>query len=190
MMIGVVRYDRRGIAPEEQRRKLEAYGCESIWDVGKRSESIEQMIGMRTLRPNDELVVCDLALLPDKGARSGSKLTEHFAAILDSGAKVTELITGRSYQGSSEGVRMLGDARDKLAQRTVGVKKDPGRPRKLDLTNDELEWIGLQWARKDLTNNEQRLSVVGGRFPGFAEHDYYRNRDKIRAALAKRRGGR
>lgn len=190
MKVGIVRYDRRGLSPDEQRKRLEEYGCESIWNVGLRDESIAAMLALKTLRSSSELVVCDLALLPDKGRGAGDKLTEHLVAILDTGARVTELISGHSYQGPSAGVRMIGDARTRLAKRTTGSTSKGGKPRKYQDGDLDFEWLALIWSRKDLPHNPARVKAAQAKYPDFRLHDYHRNREAIEAAVAKLPGKR
>lgn len=181
--IGIIRHDKR-ISPDTQREALERWGAEVIWDLGKQGQSLSNFLSLRSARKGDTIGIWRIALLPDRGRGSYDKMSADMSALLKIGARILELESGRYCDTKADVAELVSMALKQIATGKRGMKAE-GRPRKLNLSDADIEWIGLQWARKDLRNNQQRVAAVQRRFETFQVYDYYRLRDRIAAGIKK-----
>lgn len=165
-------------ARSTQVEAAEQWGAITVWEP--EHGGVWEFVG--SLRPGDIVGVwtCDL-LAPPLRKKKGETRKDTFRAvskaIMEKGAEVQELKTGRTCKEPAHLVEMMLDARDVIAGAS-GTKAGPGRPKK-EYTDAEIKQIAGLWYHKKHRFNKNRLAAVQAEFPKFTMADFYNNRERL-----------
>lgn len=160
MNIGIIRKHRR-LSVETQREELLKWGADpkKIWTFGQGNENLTLFLNARVAREGDNIGIYRLALLIDPGRGTHEKMKRDVRALMETGATLHELDTGRTWDCRGDLVDMVSDAIEQITTSRVGRGK-AGRPRKHKYTSDQWKVIDAVWASKDYTNDAQREAAV------------------------------
>ena len=154
------------------------WGAVTIWEP--EHGDIWEFVG--SLRPGDLVGVwtCDL-LAPPLRKRLGETRKDTFRAvseaIMEKGAKVHELKTGRNCSDRKELIAMMLDARDVIAN--VSGRSSKGRPPKEPYTDKEKQLISDAWYKKTHKTNADRLAAAKRHVERFTLADFYNMREEL-----------
>lgn len=154
-----------------------AWKLAAIYENGKPGQDIDALLS--ELVAGDPVGVYRADLLAYNPAkRSKQSTSEVFNDVanrlVQSGAVLHELSTGRVSSDVTEVVAMMLEARSRIAQNGVG-RKSKGRPGKFEnTTKEQFRAIYNAWKNSDHENDDQRIAAVhAAGFPDFKGGNWY-----------------
>jgi len=160
MKIGIIRTNRR-VSEALQREKLAEWGADPkhIWKLGKGEENLDFFLDAHIGRTGDVIGIYRLSLLIDPGRGTHDKIKTDVRKLLETGASLYEIETGKTWDERADLVDMVADAIKQLSSGRVGMN-GPGRPAKHVYTDEQRQIISAIWNSKEHTNDAQREDAV------------------------------